>query len=186
MTSSTTFNAYIFGSTRDAEQVLQVAEGQFDRGALGVDDIAAAVWPHEDPRPTTWQEQTLGLGPLSGAFWGLFFGVTLLLPLVGPRTRRPGGLLAAVGLDDGLLDQVTALVVPGTSALFLLCTSTPTGRLSDSLTRRVIDTTTTVLDVDQGTCLRHAFGADLTLRHLPIVRNDYGRLGGDLDRHPGR
>jgi uncharacterized membrane protein len=158
VTSTTTFTVYIFGSASDAEQVLCVAESQHDRGPLDIDDIAAAAWPPSDHRPTAWQEPTLGQQPLSGAFWGLFFGVALLLPLYG--THRPHGLLDAVGLNDGLLDLVTALVVPGTSALFLLSASPPAGRLGDVLTRRSNDTTIVALAVDGVASLRHAFGTD--------------------------
>ena len=155
MTSTTTFTVYIFGSASDAEQVLRVAESRHDRGPLDIDDIAAATWPLGDHRPTAWQDPTLGQRPLSGAFWGLFFGIALLLPLSG--ARRPHGLLDAVGLNDELLDLVTALVVPGTSALFLLSASPPAGRLGGVLTRRANDTTTAVLDAAR---LRPAFGAD--------------------------
>jgi uncharacterized membrane protein len=158
VTSTTTFTVYIFGSASGAEQVLRVAESQHDRGPLGIDDIAAAAWPPSDHRPTAWQEPTLGQRPLSGAFWGLFFGVALLLPICG--TRRPQGLLDAVGLNDGLLDLVTGLVVPGTSALFLLTASRPAGRLGDVLTGRANDTTTAALAVDGAASLRHAFGSD--------------------------
>jgi uncharacterized membrane protein len=158
VTSTTTFTVYIFASASDAEQVLRVAESQHDRGPLDIDDIAAATWPPSAHRPTAWQERTLGQRPLSGAFWGLFFGIALLLPLCG--TRRPRGLLDAVGLNDGLLGLVTALVVPGTSALFLLSASPPAGRLGDALTRRANDTTTALLDVDGAASLRQAFGAD--------------------------
>jgi uncharacterized membrane protein len=161
VTSSTTaFSFYIFGSLRDAEQVLRVAESQYDRGRLGVDDIAAATWPAGDQRPATWQERTLGHRPLSGAFWGMFFGIALLLPLLGSRPRQAHGLLDAVGLSDELLDQVTRLVVPGTSALFVVSASPPSGRLGVALTRRAGNMTDTMLDVSQTAGLRHAFGAD--------------------------
>jgi uncharacterized membrane protein len=155
VTSTTTFTVHVLGSASDAEQALRVAESLHDRGPLGIDDIAAATWPPGDHRPTAWQEPTLGQQPLSGAFWGLFFGIALLLPLCG--THRPQGLLDAVGLNDELLDLVTGLVVPGTSALFLLSAAPPVGRLGDVLTRRANDTTTAVLDAAR---LRHAFGTD--------------------------
>jgi uncharacterized membrane protein len=165
VTSSTTaFSVYIFGSTRSAEQVLRVAENQYDRGPLGVDDIAAATWLPGDERPATWQEQTLGRRPLSGAFWGMFFGIALLLPLLGSGTRQANGLLDAVGLSDELLDRVTRLVVPGTSALFVVSASPPSGRLGVALTRHASSRTDTVLDASQTAGLRHAFGADAGMR----------------------
>lgn len=157
MTATTTFTVYIFGSASGAEQVLRVAESLHDRGPLDFDDIAAATWLPGDHRPTAWQEPTLGQRPLSGAFWGLFFGIALLLPLSG--ARRPHGLLDVVGVNDEVLDLATALVVPGASALFLLSASPLAGRLGDVLTR-ANDTTTAVLDVDCAASLRHAFGTD--------------------------
>ena len=90
----------------------------------------------------------------------MFFGIALLLPLLGSRTRQAHGLLDAVGLRDELLDQVTRLVVPGTSALFVMSASPPSGRLGVALTRHAGDTTDTVLDVSQTAGLRHAFGVD--------------------------
>jgi uncharacterized membrane protein len=160
MASLTTFSVYVLGSSGGAEQVLRVAENQYDRGTLGVDDIAAVTWPREDRRPTTWQESTLGLQPLSGAFWGLFFGVALLLPLLGARTRRADGLLDALGLGDDLLDRTTATIVPGASAVVLVSTSTPTGRLGEALARPAVQRIAVTLDVGHTSRLRYAFGAD--------------------------
>jgi hypothetical protein len=84
-------------------------------------------------------------------------------------------------LNDGLLDLVTALVVPGTSALFLLSAAPPTNRLGDGL-RRADDATTAVLDVDSAAILRHAFGTDNDGSQIRLP--SFSVLGGFLDRDP--
>lgn len=119
----TTLSIWIFDTPAAAEPALRTLERLEMQGRLDVDDAAVVAWPAGDMRPRTYQAGSAGgAAGLSGAFWGLLFGLVFLLPLTDRLREGSGGGfgLDRIGLQDRFLREVAARVVPGTSALFLL------------------------------------------------------------------
>src|ERR1700761_7722821 len=117
-----TLSVWTFGTADGAAGALRVIERLQTRRRLSIEDAAVVTWPAGKYRPYSYQAGTIdGTAALSGAFWGLLFGLLFLLPLADPAgaASRPAGL-ARAGLPDDLLRQLRGTVTAGTSALFLL------------------------------------------------------------------
>lgn len=119
----TSLSIWIFDEPEAAERALRALGRLEMQGRLELDDVAVVSWPGGDLRPRSYQAGPVGGGAaLSGAFWGLLFGLLFLLPLTEDRRERSGdGFgLGRVGLPDRFLRAVRTRIGPGTSALFLL------------------------------------------------------------------
>jgi uncharacterized membrane protein len=61
---------------------------------------------------------------MSGAFWGLLFGILFFIPLVGLVAGAALGVLVGsmthMGIDEGFIKSIRSKVTEGTSALFLM------------------------------------------------------------------
>jgi uncharacterized membrane protein len=111
----TTLSIWRFDTSGAAEPALRSLERLQTRRVIEVDDVAVVDWPAGSRRPQCYQVgTTAGTSELTGAFWGLLFGLLFLLPLAGQE------VLTSVGLGEEFLARARARVVPGTSALFVL------------------------------------------------------------------
>ena len=74
---------------------------------------------------------------MSGAFWGMLFGLIFFVPLLGLAVGAASGALAGsltdVGIDDSFIKEVRAKVTPGTSALFLMTSGTVQDKVAEEL-----------------------------------------------------
>jgi uncharacterized membrane protein len=146
----TVFGVWAFPAADRAGEALRVVERLQVTGRLAVDDAALVEWERGRPRPSAYQVGTAaGTAALSGAFWGLLFGIALLLPLVGEQAAG----LPRLGLPDEVVARIRARVTPGTSALFLLGPHVERAALGG-------DPLVAALDPAQDAALRRAFGAD--------------------------
>jgi uncharacterized membrane protein len=98
-------------------------------GAIEVDDAALVAWPEPLRKPSLRPLGSLvGPGALWGGFWGVLLGLMFLVPIAGPTFGAAAGAfagsLADFGVEDDLVKRVRDLVVPGTSALFILSSGT--------------------------------------------------------------
>ena len=131
MTAEISLRAWAFGSDIAAQRTVSRLAGS-PRTAPTFDDLAVVCWPADQRRPSAWQARELsGDGRLSGAFWGLLFAHLFLIPITLGADTSPTGAhlddaLGAIGLNAVFVDSVRSGIVPGTSALFLLDTMTPT------------------------------------------------------------
>ena len=118
----TSLSIWIFDTAEAAEPALRTLGRLEMQGHVDVDDAAVVTWPSGDMRPRTYQAGSAdGDAALSGAFWGLLFGLVFLLPLTDRLRGRDDGFgLERVGLPDRFLGEVRHRVRPGTSGLFLL------------------------------------------------------------------
>ena len=159
----TTLSTWAFDTPEGAQAALRTVERLQWRRSIVVQDASVVAWPAGSRRPESWQVgDVAGSAALSGAFWGLLFGLLFLLPLSGPE---PGGepdaaaRLSRIGLPDPFLQQVRALVVPGTSALFLLLPDAVVDRVAESLAGDGATELSTRLTPDQDASLRRGFDA---------------------------
>jgi uncharacterized membrane protein len=90
---------------------------------LIVVDDAAVLVRRPDGKPKIKQAHNLvGAGALGGAFWGMLIGLLFLAPwlglAIGAGMGALGGKLAGTGIDKKFIEDVSAAIKPGGSALF--------------------------------------------------------------------
>ena len=152
-----TVSIWRFDTSEGAEDAVSALERLQTRRLITIDDAAVVVWSAGSRRPHCYQVGTAaGTSALSGAFWGLLFGLVLLLPLAGGVEDT--AMLATIGLTDDFLSRVRGHVTAGTSAVFLLTDGAVVHRIREALTGA--DLLVSVLDHDQAAALRRAFDAD--------------------------
>lgn len=131
-------------------------------------DGATAVWERRQHKPRTRQlvpaDGAAGGPGLDSGFWGLLFGLTFYVPLlgaaIGAATGAVSASLADVGITDGFLNQVRDRVTPGTSALFLLATGAVRTQAHDAIAPLGAgEEIRTELSTEQEAALRRIFGA---------------------------
>jgi uncharacterized membrane protein len=144
---------WIFPEPGQAEAALRVVERLQVQRKVSVDDAAVVEWEPGRARPSAYQVGTAaGTAALSGAYWGLLVGMTLLLPLAG----ETGAGLPGLGLPEAVLARLRSRIVPGTSALLLLTADVDV--LGEALAHG--DPVVSTLDRGQEAALRRAFGSD--------------------------
>lgn len=118
--------AWKFDSVDGAEQCAQVLKGLSKQELISIQDAAIVEWEEGKKKPKTKQMSGSGwVGASMGGFWGLLFGLIFFVPFLGLAIGAGMGALMAhfsdFGIDDDFIKAVQTQVVPGTSALFLLC-----------------------------------------------------------------
>ena len=133
MTPSTppiSLRVWAFSSDLAAQRAVRGLAGS-PRTAPSFDDLAVVCWPADHRRPFAWQARELsGNRRLSGAFWGLLFAHLFLIPITldaapSATAEHLDDALGAIGVDAAFVGTVRHRVVPGTSAVFLLDTTSP-------------------------------------------------------------
>lgn len=154
-----TMSIWRFDARDDAEFSLRALERLQTRRLVVINDVAVVAWRAGARRPHCYQVGTAdGSTTLSGAFWGLLFGLLFLLPLIGPVDNA--AVLARVGLSDEFLQQVRNRITAGTSALFLLTHDTVVDRIRDVLADTHVEPLVNILDREQAAALVRAFTSD--------------------------
>lgn len=157
-----TLSIWKFDSPNGAEKALRVLARLQAQRLVTLDDASVVEWSEGRRRPRTWQARDLtGPAALSGAFWGLLFGILFLLPIaglaIGAAVGFATGALRPVGLSDEFLQTVRDEVTPGTSALFLLTSDAVVDRIRDVFADTHAQLLVTNLGKEQEAALRHAF-----------------------------
>jgi uncharacterized membrane protein len=159
-----TVSVWNFDVAGGAASGLRLLERLQNRGRLAINDSAVAEWPPENRRPMTYQVGAVsGDAMLSGAFWGLLFGVLFLAPLAGlTGPIWPPAGLRRIGLPEAMLQQVRDRTTPGTSALFVVSADAELDQIRDALTSTEASPAcvASTLTSEEESALRHAFGTD--------------------------
>jgi len=156
-----------FETPGGAQQAEQALESLAKQELIQVHDAATVSWDPDKSKPKTRQAHSLAAaGALGGTFWGMLFGLLFFVPLLGAAIGAAAGALAGsltdVGIDDDFIDSVRSKVTPGTSALFVLSSTTVPDRVLHALkeqgvTGELIQTNLSREDEDR---LRTAFEED--------------------------
>ncbi|MGW0932791.1 DUF1269 domain-containing protein [Streptomyces sp. NPDC002644] len=146
-------------AAEDAEATLLRLQKQ---ELIQVQDAAVVTWPEDAKKPKTKQLHDLvGVGALSGTFWGMLFGLIFFVPLlgaaIGAAAGALGGQLSDVGIDDDFIDSVKTQVTPGTSALFLLSENAVVDRVKEAFPAGHAELIRSNLAAEQEAKLREVF-----------------------------
>ncbi len=121
-----TFTVSQFDSADGAEQTLATLERLQKEDLIEIEDAAIVSWPVGAKKPKTKQLHSLaGAGAMSGAFWGMLFGLIFFVPLLG--AAAVGGGIGALwgkfrdrGIDDDLMKRVGGMIAEGQAVVFAL------------------------------------------------------------------
>lgn len=151
-----TVSIWRFDTSDGAEAALRALERLQVRRVVVIDDAAVLVWGAGERRPHGYQVgSAAGVSALSGAFWGLLFGLLFLLPLAG--VAEDVAVLARFGLSDRFLAHARDRITAGTSALFLFTDRAAVDHLRETWSGA--DPLVCPLDQQHETALRRAFDA---------------------------
>jgi uncharacterized membrane protein len=128
-------------------------------------DAAIVTWPTGKKSPKTKQLVDLvGIGAMSGMFWGMLLGLIFAAPLfgmaIGGAFGALGGAFRDYGIDDDFIKKIRSHVTEGTSALFLMTSDAVLDRVAEGMKGIQFQIIATNLSKDQEQKLREAFGQE--------------------------
>jgi uncharacterized membrane protein len=126
-------------------------------------DAAIVSWPVGKKSPTTRQlVDMVGIGAMSGMFWGMLLGLIFAAPLfgmaIGAAFGALGGSFRDYGIDDDFIKKVREQVTEGTSALFLMTSDAVLDRVAEAMSHVKFEIIATNLSKEQEAKLHEAFG----------------------------
>jgi uncharacterized membrane protein len=128
-------------------------------------DAAIVYWPKGKKSPKTKQLVDLvGMGAMSGMFWGMLLGLIFAAPLFGMAAGAAfgalGGAFRDYGIDDDFIKSVRSQVTEGTSALFLMTSEAVMDRVVEAMKNVKFEIIATNLSHEQEHKLREVFGQE--------------------------
>src|SRR5262249_51445371 len=132
---------------------------------IKIHDAAIVSWPAGKKSPKTKQLVDLvGIGAMSGMFWGMLLGLIFAAPFfgmaIGAALGALGGSFRDYGIDDEFIKQVRTQVTEGTSALFLLTSDAVLDRVAEGMKGIKFEIIATNLSKDQEEKLRETFSQE--------------------------
>jgi uncharacterized membrane protein len=154
-----------FPTASGADSVLNQVFALHKQHLIKVHDAAIVSWPAGKKSPRTKQlVELVGMGAMSGMFWGVLLGCIFATPLFGMAIGGALGALAGAfrdyGIDDDFIKHVRTQVTEGTSALFLMTSDAVLDRVVDALKDVKFEIIATNLSREQEQKLREAFGQE--------------------------
>jgi uncharacterized membrane protein len=151
-----------FPTAEGANDALSLVQNLQKQHLIKLHDAAIVTWPKGKKSPKTKQLVDLvGIGAMSGMFWGLLLGLIFAAPLfgmaVGAAFGALGGSFRDFGIDDDFVKRVRSQVTEGTSALFLMTSEAVMDRVADAAKNVKFDIIATNLSKEQEQKLHEAF-----------------------------
>ena len=152
-----------FMAPTGANEVLGRVQALQKQQLIKLHDACVVSWPKGEKSPKTQQLVDLvGIGTMSGMFWGMLLGFIFAAPLfgmaVGAAWGALGGAMRDYGIDDDFINRVRSQVTEGTSALFLVTSDAVIDRVADAMKDVKFEFISTNLSKEQEEKLRAAFG----------------------------
>jgi uncharacterized membrane protein len=152
-----------FATADGADKALGLVQDLQKQHLIKLHDAAIVSWPAGKKSPKTKQLVDLvGIGAMSGMFWGMLLGLIFATPLfgvaVGAAFGALGGAFRDYGIDDDFIKRVRSQVTEGTSALFLMTSEAVMDRVVEVMSHVKFEIIATNLGHDQEQKLREAFG----------------------------
>lgn len=157
-----TLSVWKFDTPDGAEKAEHTLEGLAKQELLTLHDGAIVSWPEGRKKPKTRQLHSMvGLGAVSGSFWGLLFGILFFMPLLGLVIGAASGALAGsmtdVGIDDEFIANLREKITPGTSALFIMTTDVVVDKVHEAFAGTHAELLYTNLSSDEEAKLKDVF-----------------------------
>ena len=160
-----TISAFKFDTADGAGQMLELVQDLASGQSISVEDAAVVTWLPGEKKPRTRHVSELtGADALGGSFWGLLFGQIFFVPFLGMAVAAAMGALAGkfstYGIDNRFVRSVGEQVVEGTSALFLMTSSSVVDRVAEAARQKgwAFEIISTNLSAEQETQLQQDFG----------------------------
>jgi len=160
-----TLTVWKFPSATGADDATRTLDGLARQQLITIHDAATVSWEPGKKKPTTRQLHNLvGGGALGGMFWGLLFGLIFFVPLfgavIGAAMGAAAGALSDVGIDDKMIKQLGAQIVPGSSALFIYVVEATGDKVTERMRQYEPEVLRTSLSHDAEERLRKALTPD--------------------------
>ena len=128
-------------------------------------DAAVVSWPPGRKHPKTQQLHSfVGIGAMSGMFWGMLLGLIFAAPFfglaVGAAWGALGGAFRDYGIGDDFVTKVRGQVTEGTSALFMLTSEAVMDRVAEALKDVKFEIIATNLSKENEQKLREMFSQE--------------------------
>ena len=154
-----------FPTAEGADNALHLVQDLQKSHLIKLHDAAIVSWPVGKKSPKTKQLVDLvGIGAMSGMFWGMLLGFIFATPLfgmaVGAAFGALGGAFRDYGIDDDFIKRVRSQVTEGTSALFLMTSEAVLDRVVDAMKNVKFEIIATNLSKEQEQKLHEAFGEE--------------------------
>src|SRR5271157_1584139 len=154
-----------FDTADGAENELKVIEDLSKQQMIKLQDAAIVTWPVGKNKPKTEHLTHLTrIGALSGAFWGLLFGIIFFIPLVGlvagAALGALGGSMTHMGIDEEFINSIRGKVTEGTSALFMVTSDAVEDRVVEAMKQSKFEIIATNLSKEEEGKLRAAFAEE--------------------------
>jgi uncharacterized membrane protein len=151
-----------FPTAEGANEALSLVQNLQKQHLIKLHDAAIVTWPKGKKSPKTKQLVDLvGIGAMSGMFWGLLLGLIFAAPLfgmaIGAAFGALGGSFRDYGIDDDFVKRVRSQVTEGTSALFLMTSDAVMDRVADAAKNVKFEIIATNLSKEQEQKLHEAF-----------------------------
>jgi len=126
-----------FDNEVGAGKALKKIEELQKQNLIVVEDAALAIRRQSGKVKVKQAHSLTGAGALGGAFWGMLFGLLFFVPFLGMAVGAATGALfgkaADFGINDDFIRDVSEVVQPGNSALFLLVSDAKVDRVVGQL-----------------------------------------------------
>jgi uncharacterized membrane protein len=126
-----------FENEGGAAKTLSKVEELHKQNLIIVEDAAMAIRRQNGKVKVKQLHSLTGTGALGGAFWGMLFGLLFFVPFLGMAVGAATGALfgkaADFGINDDFVREVSEMVQPGNSALFLLVSETRVDKVVEQL-----------------------------------------------------
>ena len=151
-----------FPTAEGANDALSLVQNLQKQHLIKLHDAAIVTWPKGKKSPRTKQLVDLvGIGAMSGMFWGLLLGLIFAAPLfgmaIGAAFGALGGSFRDYGIDDDFVKRVRSQVTEGTSALFLMTSDAVMDRVADAAKNVKFEIIATNLSKEQEQKLHETF-----------------------------
>lgn len=128
------FTVWRLDTPEGAQRLLGTVRALVERGTIQIDHAAIASWRRGSKMPIMEDLGSLtGPGLLWAGFWGMLFGMILLVPAgglaFGAGAGAMAGSLSEFGVDERFVGAVRDTLVPGSSALVMLSDGTAVERI---------------------------------------------------------
>ena len=161
----TTLTVLKFDTAKGAENELEIIENLSKKQLIELQDAAIVTWPVGKKKPNTKHLTDLtGVGALSGAFWGMLFGLIFFIPLLGlvagAAIGAISGSMTHIGIDEDFIKSIRSKVTEGTSALFLMTTDAVEDKVVEAMKQTKFELIASNLSKEEEDKLRTAFAEE--------------------------